>query len=637
MIPEIGVFALCWCLLFSLLLVVVPTVGLYKKDQKLTLVADNYVVGSFIFILIAYFCLTINFLQDDFTVLYVLKNSSLNLPWFYKMCAVWGGHEGSMLLWIVILNFWTLAVSVFSKKLENDIRVRVLVILGGISSGLILFLLVTSNPFARQFQIFNISGQDLNPLLQDPGFIFHPPVLYMGYVGFSVAFSFAIAILWLGRIDTAWAKWVRPWTLAAWSCLTAGITLGSWWAYRELGWGGWWFWDPVENASFMPWLAGTALIHSLIASEKRGQFVSWTLLLAITAFSLSLVGTFLVRSGVLTSVHAFAVDPLRGLYILAFLFVVIGGSLILFMFRAHQLNQLKRPYLISKQSALILNNVFFVVAMLTVLMGTVYPLLIDAMGLGKLSVGAPYFNIMFIYIMMPMLFVLGLGIQLKWHKDNLFEVFKRLGWILILSIVLPWPIVIIFFKSVSILVYLSLFLAFWVILSNFDLLIKRVFIFKSTLSRSFLGMIISHIGVAIMVIGIAISSGYGSLLDVKMQPGEEMQLKDVVIKFIDETRLSGPNYHGARAKFAIISNNKVSYIYPEKRIYDVTKIPMTDSDIDITLFRDIYIALGEPLDEKYWSIRMYYKPLVRWIWAGGFLIFLGGLLALLDRKYFLKQ
>src|SRR3990167_7413277 len=359
MIPEIGVFALCWCLLFSLLLVVVPTVGLYKKDQKLTLVADNYVVGSFIFILIAYFCLTINFLQDDFTVLYVLKNLSLNLLWFYKMCAVWGGHEGSMLLWIVILNFWTLAVSVFSKKLENDIRVRVLVILGGISSGLILFLLVTSNPFARQFQIFNISGQDLNPLLQDPGFIFHPPVLYMGYVGFSVAFSFAIAILWLGRIDTAWAKWVRPWTLAAWSCLTAGITLGSWWAYRELGWGGWWFWDPVENASFMPWLAGRALLYSLMVNERQQQLNAWTILLAITTFSLSLIGTFLVRSGVLVSVHAFAVDPTRGLFILLFLMAVIGGSLLLFALRANALFTTRKLPLVSRESALLLNNVFF--------------------------------------------------------------------------------------------------------------------------------------------------------------------------------------------------------------------------------------------------------------------------------------
>lgn len=636
MFAEIGVFALCWALVFALLLIVIPTIGLYKHKDSFIYSAPTYIYSLFFCILISYICLTICFLIDDFSVIYILKNSSMQLPWFYKFCAVWAGHEGSMLLWVFILSFWMLLVGFLSKQLNIEFKTRVYVILGLLCFGFILFILTTSNPFLRQFQVFgNNVGRDLNPLLQDPGFLFHPPMLYMGYVGFSVAFSFAISALWLGKLDSTWAKWTRPWTLGAWCCLTAGITLGSWWAYRELGWGGFWFWDPVENASFMPWLVGTGLIHSLIMVEKRKQFISWTILMAICAFSLSLIGTFLVRSGVLTSVHAFAVDPLRGMYILIFLCITIGGSLLLFTLNAHKLQTKNKPHVISRESSLLLNNVFFAVAMLIVLMGTVYPLLIDALGLGKLSVGAPYFNTVFVYIMMPMLLLMGFGIHVRWQYDSLHALIKNLGWILCLSLIFPWVVTFIFFKNSSILIILSLFLGFWIVLSLIKKIISTKQLFNK--SRTYWGMIISHFGVAIFVFGVAISNGYGILQDVKLAPGEEHKLGDHLVKFVQEEDIKGPNYHGVRATFSVISSGLMANIYPEKRIYNVSQIAMTDAAIDAGLFRDIYIALGEPLDGNAWSVRMYYKPLIRFIWLGGFLILFGGLFALTDKKYYQKS
>ncbi len=638
MIAEIGLFSLVLALLFALMLAVVPTLGLLCQKPAWQASACVYVCGQFAFVAISYCCLTLCFLRDDFTVSYVLTNSSISLPWFYKLCAVWGGHEGSMLLWVAILSLWMLAVNFLSRELSEPIRVRVLVILGALSIGFILFLITTSNPFARQFELLNSQGRDLNPLLQDPGFLFHPPMLYMGYVGFSVAFSFAIAALWLGRVESSWAKWTRPWTLAAWCCLTAGITLGSWWAYRELGWGGWWFWDPVENASFMPWLVGTALLHSLAVSEKRQQFTAWTLLLAITAFSLSLVGTFLVRSGVLTSVHAFAVDPQRGLYILVFLLVVIGGSLLLFALRAQSLQRHNNPELISRESALLLNNVFLAVAMLTVLMGTVYPLLIDGLGLGKLSVGAPYFNAVFIPLMVPILLLMGLGVHLNWQRDSLKTVFSKLNLVMLLSLFLPALFLIILGKKINSSVLLGLVLAFWVLLSTLKAVWVRV---KQrgglAIGQAFWGMVAAHCGVAATVIGITISSGYGIQDDVKMAPGNSTMLAGYQITFVSEAALTGANYHGSKAHFLISSNHREVDIYPEKRIYNVGQMAMTESAIDVTPFRDIYIALGEPLDDDAWSVRLYYKPFVRWIWGGGFLILVGGLLALTDRRYYLRH
>ncbi|KTD39798.1 heme lyase CcmF/NrfE family subunit [Legionella oakridgensis] len=638
MIAEIGVFCLVLALLFAVLLAVIPALGVWRNKLNWQAAAPTYACGQFAFVALAYGCLTICFLRNDFTVLYVLTNSSLMLPWFYKLCAVWGGHEGSMLLWVSILSTWMLAVAFLSAPLDLAMRARVLSVLGWLSIGFILFLLMTSNPFTRQFQILDSQGRDLNPLLQDPGFLFHPPMLYMGYVGFSVAFAFAIAALWAGRIETSWAKWTRPWTLAAWCCLTAGITLGSWWAYRELGWGGWWFWDPVENASFMPWLMGTALLHSLAVNEQRQQFKAWTLLLAISAFSLSLVGTFLVRSGVLTSVHAFAVDPERGLYILLFLLLVIGGSLFLFSWRAQTLQNQVKPNPVSRESALLLNNVFLAVTMLTVLMGTVYPLLIDGLGLGKLSVGAPYFNAVFVPLMMPLLLLMGVGVHVRWQQDRLKSVLLRLRGVALLSLLLPVLLLFSLTKTIHASVLFGLILAFWIILSTLKLLAIRI---KSRgiaqFSQAFWGMIIAHCGVAATVIGIAVSSGYGIQDDVKLAPGESAMLADYRIQFEDEASMKGPNYHGTRARFKINHHRHEAVIYPEKRVYEVGNMPMTESAIDVTPFRDVYVALGEPLGENAWSVRLYYKPFVRWIWGGGFLILTGGLLALSDRRYYRQR
>jgi len=638
MIAELGLFSLILALVVSLMLAIVPLVGLQLNRIEWMDCAKYYVGLQFFFIALAYSCLTLCFLMDDFSVIYVVSNSSLSLPWFYKLCAVWGGHEGSMLLWVAILSFWMILVGFLSTSLDKHMRARVLVVLGWLSIGFILFLLTTSNPFLRQFQVLNTQGRDLNPLLQDPGFLFHPPMLYMGYVGFSVAFAFAIAALWAGKVEASWSKWTRPWTLAAWCCLTAGITLGSWWAYRELGWGGWWFWDPVENASFMPWLVGTALIHSLVVTEQRQQFKAWTMLLAIAAFSLSLIGTFLVRSGVLTSVHAFAVDPQRGLYILGFLLLVIGGSLVLFLFRAQTLQTGSSPSPLSRESALLLNNVFLVVIMLTVLMGTVYPLLVDGLGLGKLSVGAPYFNAVFVPLMIPMLLLMGVGVHLRWNSDSWGSVFKKLNKIALLSIILPFVLLFSTASEINCSALIGLMLASWVTLSTLAAVSKRISERGiAQVGQAYWGMVLAHCGVAATVIGIAVSTAYGVQDDVEMAPGKKLDLVGYNIEFISQSPLNGPNYKGTKAQFKISYKDKSRLIYPEKRIYTVGQMAMTESAIDVTPFRDIYVALGEPLNENSWSVRVYYKPFVRWIWSGGFMILAGGFFALTDRRYYQKK
>lgn len=638
MIAELGSLALVIALAFSLLLCMIPALGIYRQNSVWIQAATWYAGASGLFIAIAYGCLTLCFLQDNFTVRYVLANSSLSLPWFYKLCAVWGGHEGSMLLWVTILAFWTVMASQLNRALDVVMRARVLVISGALQVGFILFLLCTSNPFARQFLLLDTQGKDLNPLLQDPGFLFHPPMLYMGYAGFSVAFAFALAVLWEGKLQSAWSSWVRPWTLAAWCCLTAGITLGSWWAYRELGWGGWWFWDPVENASFMPWLIGTALLHSLAVAEKREQFKAWTLLLAIMAFSLSLIGTFLVRSGVLTSVHAFAVDPQRGFYILGFLSVVTGGSLLLFACRSGLLKN-KEPFdLLSRESALLLNNVLLVVIMLSVLLGTIYPLLIDGLGLGKLSVGAPYFNTIFVPLMVPLLFLMGLGVRLKWQKDTASSLKKKVRIIVLYSLVLPALVLCLLFLPLKVPVYLGMVLAAWIIFNTIQSLYERVQ--KKGIRHvnlAYQGMVVAHMGVAITVLGIVVSNGYGLQKDVQMAQGESVSMAGYTIQYQSETSLNGPNYTGIQTRFAVSQGEKTRYIYPEKRIYNVGSMAMTESAIDVTPFRDIYIALGEPQENHAWTVRLYYKPLVRWIWTGGFLLLLGGAMALIDRSTVLKR
>lgn len=632
MVAEIGLFALILAFMFASLLGIVPLLGICLKKPTWEQAAPHYVMAQFVFISLAYLCLTLCFVQNDFSVRYVLANSSRALPLFYKLCAVWGGHEGSMLLWVEILTLWMLAVRFFSHHLDSAFRTRVLIVLGWLSMGFLLFLLATSNPFLRQFQLLATQGRDLNPLLQDPGFLFHPPMLYMGYVGFSVAFAFAIAALWMGQVEKEWVKWTRPWTLAAWCFLTTGITLGSWWAYRELGWGGWWFWDPVENASFMPWLVGTALIHSLMVSEKRQQFMSWSLLLAITAFSLSLIGTFLVRSGVLTSVHAFAVDPERGLYILGFLTTVIGGSLVLFAWRGKGLTHVSAATLVSRETALLLGNVFLTVAMLTVLLGTVYPLLIDGLGLGKLSVGAPYFNAVFVPLMCPLFLLMGIGVHTKWGQDDALRLVKSLAIVLVASLFFPLVALLVWKKSLLIMVYLGLVFASWIILSTTTLFIRRLK--ENRLHQAFLGMACAHLGVAMTIIGIAVSTGYGEQTDIKLTLGETFLFSGYQIRFDQEMPLTGPNYHGTRTQFSVIKGHHNATIFPEKRIYDVGHMAMTDAAIDVTPFRDVYIALGEPVDEAAWSVRLYFKPFVRWIWCGGFMMLLGGLLALTDKRYY---
>ncbi|QDP73030.1 heme lyase CcmF/NrfE family subunit [Legionella israelensis] len=639
MVAEVGLFSLILALMFAVLLVSVPLIGLHRGKADWINASSLYVIGLFFFTGLAYCSLTFCFLTDDFSVNYVLANSSISLPWFYKLCAVWGGHEGSMLLWVVILSFWILLANFCSFSLDIAIRIRVLVVLGWLSIGFLLFLLLTSNPFLRQFVTLNAQGRDLNPLLQDPGFLFHPPMLYMGYVGFSIAFAFAIAALWTGKIEASWAKWTRPWTLAAWCCLTAGITLGSWWAYRELGWGGWWFWDPVENASFMPWLTGTALIHSLAVTEQRQQFKAWTMLLAIAAFSLSLIGTFLVRSGVLTSVHAFAVDPQRGLFILAFLLVVIGGSLLLFTLRAQSLQTVEKPAFVSRESALLLNNVFLVVMMLTILMGTVYPLVVDGLGLGKLSVGAPYFNAVFVPLMVPMLLVMGLGVNLRWKKDRLQRLAVELNWVAFFSLLIPVMLLWLTSASFNSSVLLGLILAAWIVLTTLKAVYSRIQQRSglSSISQAYWGMVIAHCGVAVTVIGIAVSTGYGVQQDVVIAPGGDVQLQDYTLKFEQQKELIGPNYTGTEAVFRVNYKNRYKWIYPQKRIYTVGQMPMTESAIDVNPFRDIYVALGEPVGEESWSVRIYYKPFVRWIWGGGFLILTGGFLAFADRRYFIQR
>lgn len=639
MIAEIGTFALVLALLFALLLVVIPMLGLRFNQLTWQASASYYVIAQVACVALAYACLTVCFLTDDFSVRYVLANSSVSLPWMYKLCAVWGGHEGSMLLWIAILSAWMLTLSSLSKNLEKAFYVRVLVVLGALSVGFLLFLLSTSNPFLRQFDLLNTTGRDLNPLLQDLGFLFHPPMLYMGYVGFSVAFALAIAALWLGRVESAWASWARPWTLAAWCCLTAGITLGSWWAYRELGWGGWWFWDPVENASFMPWLTGTALLHSLVANEKRQNLKAWTVLLAISAFSLSLIGTFLVRSGVLTSVHAFAVDPARGLYILLFLLVVIGGALVLFAMRAESLQAKTLPYPVSRDGGLLLNNVFLSVAMLTVLLGTVYPLLIDGLGLGKLSVGAPYFNAVFVPLMIPVLVLMGLGVNSRWQRDDWKRLAPPLKYAFLGALLSPC-LVFLWMKqasSVQPMVFLGLALAVWVILSTLNSLKIRIKQYDfSGVGLRFWGMVFAHIGIAVTVLGITVSSGFGSEMDLRLAPHEIIHWSGYQVQLSDTSEIQGSNYKGTRACFKLTRQSWHTQICPEKRIYSVSNMVMSEAGIHANLFRDIYVALGEPLEQDAWSLRLSFKPGVRWIWAGGFLIAFGGLLSLMHRRVRVK-
>ncbi len=640
MIPELGQLALILALITALVLGVLPLVGAQTNRPLLTLVARPAATALFIWVAMAFICLMIAFIQNDFSVLYVAQNSNSLLPTIYRIGAVWGGHEGSILLWALMLAGWTLAVAAFSKHLPQKMVARILAVLGLLSVGVLLFTLLTSNPFMRLLPAA-VEGKDLNPLLQDPGMIAHPPFLYMGYVGSSVAFAFAIAALLSGRLDAAWARWSRPWVTSAWCFLTIGIALGSAWAYYELGWGGWWFWDPVENASFMPWLVGTALIHSLAVTEKRGGFKMWTALLAIIAFSLSLLGTFLVRSGVLTSVHAFATDPKRGIFILGFLAVVIGGSLLLFAWRAPKANIGGSFTTVSRESMLLANNVLFLVAAGAVLLGTLYPMILDALNLGKISVGVPYFEAVFLPLMTPALFLIGIGPMTRWRQSAPLDIAQKLQWAAAVSaitaIIAPFVL-----RNWTPLIGFGLFLAAWIITTSMTQLIDRA---RSNHERawwqnllaqpaSFYGMVMAHLGVAFFIIGVTGVRGFESEQDLRMSVGSTAQLGGYDFELRALNPLQGPNYQAMQGQFIVKQNGQaIAMMAPEKRLYDSSQMPMTEAAISVGLTRDLYISLGEQLNERDWSVRIHIKPFVDWIWGGCFVMALGGLLAITDRRY----
>lgn len=628
--PELANFALMLALGFALCGAILPLLGIFFQRDRLVERTRFFTYCQSGFIVFAYLLLSYAFVSDDFSVLYVARHSSLQLPLWYKLTAVWGGHEGSMLLWLTVLALWMVAVARFSRSLPEATVARVLAVLAWVSCGFLLFIITTSNPFLRLLDPIPKNGMDLNPLLQDPGFLFHPPMLYMGYVGFSVAFAFAIASLMAGRLDAQWAKWSRPWTLAAWCFLTTGITLGSWWAYRELGWGGWWFWDPVENASFLPWLVGTALLHSLAVTEKRNTFKAWTVLLAICAFSLSLLGTFLVRSGVLTSVHAFAVDPSRGAFMLGFLFIVITSSLALYAWRMPSIAHQGQFQLVSRESFLLLNNVILFVVMLTVLLGTLYPLFFDALGYGKISVGAPYFNAVFIPLMIPLFMLMGIGPNTHWQSMPIQRLRKNLWWCLLFSVVLAVALPLIFTQRITIGVCIGLGLSLWICTTSLRVLLNN----KVKLTRAKLGMICAHLGIAASILGITLSSAYSVERNVRMDLQDLVTVGPYSFRYINSKQTIGPNYTSAVAVFSVRQGEgPYFYMRPEKRIYQVQKTAMTDSAIDAGITRDLYIALGNPIGANGWTVRIYYKPFMRWLWAGGFLMLCGGLLALSDRRY----
>ena len=640
MIPEIGQFTLIVALWLALLQGILPIFGAVRGNAVLMGIARPLAAGQFVFVSIAIGCLTYAFIGNDFSVLYVAQHSNSQLPVAYRVAAIWGGHEGSLLLWAFILTLWTVAVAMFSKHLPEEMVARVIGVMGLVSVGFLLFMLFTSNPFDRLFPAA-MDGRDLNPLLQDPGLVIHPPMLYMGYVGFSVAFAFALSALLGGKLDATWARWSRPWTTVAWVFMTIGIALGSWWAYYELGWGGWWFWDPVENASFMPWLVGTALMHSLAVTEKRGAFKSWTVLLAIAAFSLSLLGTFLVRSGVLTSVHAFATDPKRGVFILSFLVVVIGASLLLFAWRAPKVGLGGKFELVSRESMLLTNNVLLSVASASVFLGTLYPLFMDALGFGKLSVGPPYFHTVFVPLMVPMLMMMGIGPVARWKQASLPDIWQRVRWALAASIVIALllPLALGLWTP---LIALGMWLAAWLTLTIALDLRKRLAGSGGLWQRikqpslSYYGMMFAHLGVAIFIIGVTMVKGYETERDVRMEVGDTLEAGGYVFRFDGVSETPGPNYIASQGRVSVSKNGKpVTELFPEKRVYNASGMPMTEAAIQTGVLRDLYVSLGEPIPDGSgaWAVRVYIKPFVDWIWAGCLFMSLGGILAISDRRY----
>ncbi|RAW99497.1 MULTISPECIES: heme lyase CcmF/NrfE family subunit [unclassified Photorhabdus] len=640
MMPELGNFLLCLALAISMLLSVYPQWGAVRQDERMMAVARPLTYGLFITIVLAFFCLVHAFVVNDFTVTYVVNNSNSQLPVYYRIAATWGAHEGSLLLWVLLLSSWTLAVALCNRQMPLDAVAYVLSVMGIITAGFLLFIIMTSNPFTRTLPNFPTDGRDLNPLLQDIGLIFHPPLLYMGYVGFSVAFAFSIASLISGRLDTIWARWSRPWTIAAWVFLTLGIVLGSAWAYYELGWGGWWFWDPVENASFMPWLAGTALIHSLAVTEKRGTFKAWTILLAITTFSLCLLGTFLVRSGMLVSVHSFASNPERGIFILAYLVIIIGGSLLLYAVKGDQMRSRIQHKVFSRETFLLGNNVLLITAMMVVLLGTLLPLIHKQFGFGSISIGEPFFNIMFTWLMAPFALLLGVGPLVRWRRDKPSNLWKRLCvaivLTLLLSILLPWLLQ----DRIVGMTVVGLIMALWVIVLTLVELHERATHRHSfwrgltQFSRSHWGMIFGHLGLAVMVIGITFSQNYSIERNVRMKIGDIVNIHDYHFIFRDIHGIYGPNYISGVGIIDVTRNGKPeATLHAEKRYYNIARSIMTEAAIDGGFTRDLYAVLGEELEDGSWTIRLHYKPFVRWIWFGGIFMAIGGILCIFDPRY----
>ena len=642
MIPEIGQVALLIALAVALILGTLPIIGAARGRTDWMALARPAARAHGLLVAVAFACLVSCFVRNDFSVLYVASNSNSTLPLPYRIAGVWGGHEGSLLLWLSMLAAWMLAVAQWSRRLPEPFVARVLGIMGLISIGFILFMLTTSNPFDRLVPV-PMDGNDLNPLLQDPGMVAHPPMLYMGYVGFSVAFAFAVAALIEGKLDATWARWTRPWTTAAWSCLTIGIMLGSAWAYYELGWGGWWFWDPVENASFMPWLAGTALIHSLAVTEKRGAFKSWTVLLALLAFTLSLLGTFIVRSGVLSSVHAFATDPRRGLFILVFLGIVVGGALTLYAWRAPKVGLGTRFALVSRESMLLGNNILFVVTCGSVLLGTMYPLLLDALGMAKLSVGAPFFEIVFVPLMVPVVLLMALGPLARWKEASLPSLFHRLRWAALASALgslgTAWVA-----GRLSLAAMLGFLMAYWITASIVVDAIERLrsdggahlglFARMRQWPRSLTGMWLAHIGVAVFAFGVSMVRTYEVEEDLTMAIGSSATVGGYEFRFADLHEVHGPNYEAIEADMPVThGGSAVTTLHPQKRVYRIQRTPTTEAAIQPGLTRDLYVSLGELVQPNTWTLRVHVKPFVDWIWGGCLLMALGGIVAVSDRRY----
>ncbi|BBL73479.1 heme lyase CcmF/NrfE family subunit [Methylomagnum ishizawai] len=643
MSPELGHLALILALLTALMQATYPLLGAARRMPAWMAVGPAAGRAQFLFLAVSFGCLVAAFVNHDFSVMYVAQHSNSSLPLYYRISATWGAHEGSMLLWALILGLWTVMVTAFSRGLSLEFQARVLGVMGLVSVGILLFILLTSNPFERIVPA-PADGNDLNPLLQDFGMTIHPPMLYMGYVGLSVAFAFAIAALLGGSLDSAWARWSRPWTLIAWVFLTAGIVLGSWWAYYELGWGGWWFWDPVENASFMPWLVATALLHSLAVTEKRGAFKAWTVLLAIFAFSLSLLGTFLVRSGVLTSVHAFASDPARGLFILMLLALVVGGSLLLYGLRAPAIRDTAQFGFVSKENLLLLNNILLVTASASILLGTLYPLVLDALKLGKISVGSPYFASVFAPLMTPICLLAGIGPMLAWREARIGQLLFRVRYLALASLLLGIVFTAVFWNIADIKALAGLTMAFWLAGSAGFTLWNRLRLrgglaegWRSQ-SRSVYGMTLAHCGIAVFLVGVVLSNGYSEEKIVKLAPGETVEVGGYRIVFQGVTDVQGPNFVAREGDFQVLREGvEAARLSPQKRVYKVQRNMMTEAAIDPGLTRDLYVALGEPMEAGAWSVRAYYKPFIRWIWLGGVLMMAGGLCSAADRRYRLAR